>query len=317
VHDLALLQAKDLSGRKFLAVESNLPNMGERIFALGFPYDLGLTIVEGTYNGLLEKSLYERIHLTASINPGMSGGPAIDRYGNVIGVNVATAGNQVSFLVPARHVIKLLNRDDATTRGELMERIAQQLRDNQAHYLEALTSTPFVTTQLGGYRVPAAIAKHVSCWSQTNQDQERLFDQTELSCQSEDDVFLSGDLSTGAIRYVHVLRSARKIGVLRFWAQLQRNLRSFYGDFGGDKSSVTAFQCHQDFLQHDELKSMLLLCVRRYREFAGLYDLVQRQVSLNSANRALQSTLILTGVDREHGLKFARRFAEEVQWTAP
>jgi S1-C subfamily serine protease len=314
VHDLALMQAEALAGLPFLAVESNLPKMGERLFSLGFPYDLGLTIVEGTYNGLLEKSLYERIHLTASINPGMSGGPAIDRNGNVVGVNVATAGDQVSFLVPSRHVIDLLTRDEATTRGELMQRIGAQLRENQARYLSALMQVPFATTALGDYRVPGAIATHINCWSQSDQDQQRLLDHTEVSCQSEDDIFLSGELATGAIRYEHELRSARRVGPLRLWSQLERSFRSFFGNLGGDKASVTEFHCHQDFLENEGLKSKLVLCVRRYREFDGLYDLVQRQVSLNRPDRSLQSTLILTGVDREHGIEFARRFAEEIRW---
>lgn len=317
VHDLALLQSEQLQGRDFLAVESNLPKMGERLYSLGFPYDLGLTIVEGTYNGLLEKSLYERIHLTASINPGMSGGPAIDRFGNVIGVNVATAGDQVSFLVPSRHVIDLLSRDEASTQGELMERIGAQLRANQSRYLDSLMAAPLESTTLGSYRVPSSLARHISCWSQTDQNPERLLDYTELSCQSEDDIFLEGNLSTGAIRFEHQLRSAKKVGVLRFWAQLERAFRSFYGDLGGDKTSSTDFACHQDFFRHGELKSKLVLCVRRYREFSGLYDLVQRQVTLDHAEQALQSTLILTGVDREHGLAFARRFAESIVQVQP
>ena len=314
VHDLALLQSKELAGRKFLAVESNLPTMGERIFPLGFPYDLGLTIVEGTYNGLLEKSLYERIHLTASINPGMSGGPAIDRNGNVIGVNVATAGDQVSFVVPARHVIELMTRDEAATRGELMGRIGQQLHANQERYLSELLSRPFTSTRLGGFEVPSAIARYVNCWSQTDQSKDRLFDRTELSCQSEDDVYLSGDLNTGAIRYEHALRSARKIGSLRFWSLMERTFASFYGDLGGDKSSMTGFTCRDDFFDSAGLKSKLYLCVRRYREFNDLYDIVQRQVVLNRSDQALQSTLILTGVARERGLAFARRFAESLRW---
>ncbi len=211
VHDLAVMQSEALAGRKFLAVESNLPKMGERLFALGFPYDLGLTIVEGTYNGLLEKSLYERIHLTASINPGMSGGPAIDRYGNVIGVNVATAGDQVSFLVPARHVIELLTRDEATTRGELMDRIGAAVARQSGELsdrADAGTVRHHHPGRLSGAGRHRAL--HVNCWSQTDQDQERFIDHTELSCQSEDDVFLSGELTTGAIRYEHELRSARE-----------------------------------------------------------------------------------------------------------
>lgn len=314
VHDLALMRATELSGREFLAVESNLPNMGERIFSLGFPYDLGLTIVEGTYNGLLEKSLYERIHLTASINPGMSGGPAIDRFGNVIGVNVATAGNQVSFLIPAKHVLELLTRDEAATRGSLMDRIGRQLRTNQAGYLTALVDQPFTTTRIGAYEVPSNIAKYINCWSQTDQEKDRLMDHTELSCQSEDDVFLSGELSTGAIRFEHALLSATRIGTLHFWSLMEANFGSFYGDLGGDKSTMTAFSCHADFLEHQGLKSKVVLCVRRYRKFDDLYDIVQRQITLDRKEHALQSTLVLTGVDREHGLAFARRFAEGVQW---
>lgn len=317
VHDLALLQAEALAGRQFMAVEGNLPNMGERIFSLGFPYDLGLTIVEGTYNGLLEKSLYERIHLTASINPGMSGGPAIDRFGNVIGVNVATAGNQVSFLVPAKHVIELLRRDETATRGPLMDRIGRQLRDNQARYLSALLDAPFETSKIGAYQVPASIARYVNCWSQTDQDKDRLYEHTKLNCQSEDDVFLEDDLSTGAIRFEHALRSSHKIGLLHYWSLMEANFRGFFGDLGGDKSTMTAFSCHRDFIQQQDLKSKLVLCVRRYRKFDDLYDIVQRQVTLDRNDQSLQSTLILTGVDREHGLKFARRFAEGVQWTSP
>ncbi|GMU43211.1 MAG: trypsin-like peptidase domain-containing protein [Xanthomonadales bacterium] len=317
VHDLAVMQSPQLAGRAFLAVEGNLPKMGERIYALGFPYDLGLTIVEGTYNGLLEKSLYERIHLTASINPGMSGGPAVDRAGNVIGVNVASAGDQVGFLVPAQHVIGLLTRDEAATRGELMERIGAQLRANQAQYLIDLMQGEFASVALGAYRVPAALARYISCWSQTDQDDERLIDQTELSCQSEDDIFLAGDLNTGAIRYEHELRQARRIGRLRFWAQMERDFTSFYGELGGDRSKVTDFECHSDFVDDATLKRKLVVCARRYREFAGLYDLVQRQVSLDDDGRSLQSTLVLTGVDREHGLRFARRFTEAIRLERP
>lgn len=314
VHDLALMRGPELK-RPFLAVESNLPNMGERIFSLGFPYDLGLTIVEGTFNGLLEKSLYERIHLTASINPGMSGGPAIDRFGNVIGVNVATAGNQVSFLVPSKYVIALLTRAQDDDKDELMARIGRQLIDNQQQYLGALLQAPFTSTDLGPYKVPAAIANYVNCWSQTDQANDRLYDHTQLACQTDDDVFLSESLSTGSISYTHELKTARDIGSLRFWSLLESSFDHFYGDLGGDKDSVTNFECQVSTVAHGELKRKLVFCLRAYREFPGLYDIVQRQVSLQESRSALESSLVLTGVSMEQGVAFARRFAESIEWT--
>jgi S1-C subfamily serine protease len=53
---------------------------------IGNPLDLGFTIVEGTYNGLVDKSYDERIHFSGSINPGMSGGPVAAATGASSGV---------------------------------------------------------------------------------------------------------------------------------------------------------------------------------------------------------------------------------------
>src|SRR5258706_14801188 len=64
-HDLAVVQI-ERSGMPFFefdprALEGKLPK-GERIYAMGNPLDLGFTIIEGTYNGLVDKSYDERIH---------------------------------------------------------------------------------------------------------------------------------------------------------------------------------------------------------------------------------------------------------------
>ena len=56
------------------AISGELPK-GERLYSMGNPLDLGFTIVEGTYSGLVDRSYIERIHFTGALNPGMSGGP--------------------------------------------------------------------------------------------------------------------------------------------------------------------------------------------------------------------------------------------------
>ena len=57
VHDLALLRADGFAPAHF-SLREQAPAMGVRLYSLCNPLDLGLTIVEGTYNGLLKKSLY-------------------------------------------------------------------------------------------------------------------------------------------------------------------------------------------------------------------------------------------------------------------
>src|SRR5438067_1280799 len=85
---------------------------GERMYSLGNPLDVGFAVIEGNYNGLVERSFYPQIFFSGSLSAGMSGGPALDQEGRVIGINVARRvdGEQVSFLVPAAFASTLLER---------------------------------------------------------------------------------------------------------------------------------------------------------------------------------------------------------------
>jgi hypothetical protein len=50
------------------AMARGLPK-GERLYSMGNPLDLGFTVNEGTYNGLVGRSYNERIHFTGALNP--------------------------------------------------------------------------------------------------------------------------------------------------------------------------------------------------------------------------------------------------------
>ena len=52
VYDLAVLRGGP-AAKGFLKLETAQVQQGSRLYSLGHPRDLGLTIVEGTYNGLL------------------------------------------------------------------------------------------------------------------------------------------------------------------------------------------------------------------------------------------------------------------------
>ena len=92
-NDLALLRVKGQArrGMPVLAFreEAKPLNRGERIYSLGNPLDIGFAVTEGTYNGLVQRSFYPRILFGGALNPGMSGGPALDDNGRVVGVNVS------------------------------------------------------------------------------------------------------------------------------------------------------------------------------------------------------------------------------------
>lgn len=138
VHDLALLWTAAPLPSSLRLGKSNLAQ-GERVFSLGNPFDLAMTIVEGTFNGYVASSRFRRILLAATLNPGMSGGPALDADGAVIGINVAHGAEQISFLVPVESLQDLLDRQPgADLSKDLDKHITASLLAEQDQYYRDL-----------------------------------------------------------------------------------------------------------------------------------------------------------------------------------
>ena len=311
VHDLALLRGEGLTGRP-LQVAGLLPEKGERLFAFGNPHDIGLTIVEGTYNGLLERSLYEKIHFTGSINPGMSGGPTVNRAGDLVGVNVSTAGNQVSFLVPACFVAALVG--EPVVPGNFSEVVRRQLLANQEQYLAPLLAKPFPTASLSDYRLPGELAAYVRCWGNTPAQNEELYQVVLQSCATDDEIFLDDHLTTGEIRFRHELYSTSQLNPVRFFGLLKEKFNQPGFHFGGAEENVSNFSCQTDFVANGSLDSKLVFCLRRYKKFDGLYDAFLTATTLVGPQEALHTSLGLTGVSIENALRFSQHFLESLQW---
>ncbi|MCP5419624.1 MAG: trypsin-like peptidase domain-containing protein [Gammaproteobacteria bacterium] len=314
VHDLALLKMAG-SPAHYLTVSARQPAKGERLFSLGNPHDLGLTIVEGTYNGHLEKSLYEKIHFTGSINPGMSGGPTIDRDGAVVGVNVATAGNQLSFLVPASYVIRLLTQPHAEGEAaDFEDLIRDQLLANQQQYLEKLLAQPFATLTMDHFKVPGRLANFLNCWGDTQKREDTLYERVFQSCSSSDDIFLSDEQSSGIIRYSHELYTSEGLGALRFFGFLERNFQVERLRLRSDEDMVGNYVCDADFVENKGLRSKVVFCLRAYKNFTGLYDATLMAAVFHGDGQLLQTNLALAGVSYENAVRFPRAYLEAIQW---
>src|SRR5499426_2473010 len=110
-HDLALVRASGYAPMP-IKLQPSSAIKGDRAYSVGYPLDVGLTITEGISNGNVDDSFEPRIHYSGAINAGMSGGPALNAAGEVIGVNVSGYRFEqlVSFLVPAAHAQALANR---------------------------------------------------------------------------------------------------------------------------------------------------------------------------------------------------------------
>jgi serine protease Do len=300
---------------------------GTRLYALGHPRDLGLSIVEGTYNGPLPHTLYPRLHFTGSLNPGMSGGPTLAEDGRVIGVNVSTAGEQLSFLVPADRAAALLQRvlaPGGAPPGRTLADVGRQLRDYQDAYLRDMFAGPTQTVPLGPYRLVTQPAPYFRCWADATRRPELPYEQVQHRCSTDDGVFIFGDQATGVIELKHELLSTRTLNAARFYA-LYTQVFSRDETPSGEEEHVTSWRCATRNVRHaavarsaaarsGEMRMRAVLCLRRYRKLGALYDGVLKVAVLGRRNVGVVSTLTLTGVTFENVDRLTRRYLEQVAW---
>ena len=303
------------------AMQGSLPK-GERLYSMGNPLDLGFTIIEGTYNGLVEHSYNERIHFAGALNPGMSGGPAVTAGGLVVGINVATRrGSQlVSFLVPAHFAAALLERvRGLEVPADLRPEVSRQLVAWRSALYKSFGEAGFRSTRLGPYGAPEAAASWFDCWAYTNAEvtPKPRANINSTSCSSDTSVFVASDLNTGAIEINQSYVKTVDLNQFQFAAFLTRLSQPRLVGGGPFRKWYTPERCHEDFVsvtpapEHPPLRA--IWCAQAYREFDGLYDVALVAVTQDHESRALVSRLSLQAVGYDDAMALGKRFLEAVQ----
>lgn len=317
IHDLAILRVDREIDAPLRMREGALPK-GTRLFSLGNPHDLGLAIVEGTYNGPIRHSLYDKMHFSGSINPGMSGGPAINGDGEVVGINVSTAGNALSFLVPAKFAQRLL--DDTLARSPtagdseaLLEVTRRQLLANQEVLIDRILAQPFASTELGPYELPGEIAAYFNCWGDDSRDPKEPYEHVRYQCSTDEPIFVTEDVSAGAIQFGHGLISSKELNRFQFFALYERFFQWNRAPLPGSEEQVGTFECQTDFVGHDESTFKVVFCARAYKKLRGLYDMLLKVASLDDNHEGVYTDLKLTGVSFENAKRMARRYLEAIR----
>lgn len=316
INDLALLRAPQQQSRQF-TLASGLPAQGEQVFSLGNPHDLGMVVVPGTFNGLKKESFYPRIHVTGSINPGMSGGPSVNSDGEVIGVNVATAGNQIGFVVPVDEVKALLASagtaaSDITT---LKQHILQQLVANQQKMLNTLLSEDWTMQALGNGRVPENIAPFVQCWGRsTERQEENGIYSASASCGQSEEIYLSSSLTTGKLEMQFDWLDGKDLHPLKFNHHYQSRISYSGADNRAGKHDVTDFSCHSDIVALADEPTRVIFCVRAYKDYPELFDALYLAATVAGGQQGFISHFTLAGVTQDNAKAFARKFMEAVVW---
>ena len=320
INDLAILKL-DNSQRAEIELADDLPTNGEPIYSLGNPHDLGLTVVPGTFNGVTSHSLYERIHISGAINSGMSGGPTLNSKGKVVGVNVASSGNQVGFLVPLHRLRAFINKSKTTqlSAEHFQQAIRDQLYDNQEIVMNELLQLDWKMSSLGKASVPAEVTTYLRCWGDNKTKPDLKYDYLASYCLKNENIYISNSFETGTILFQFGWYESDQLNRFQFYNMLKAEGASMSAENIADKENVTSFKCHDDLVKvgsKDEhvVTTRVAYCAREYKKYPGLYDVMYLGITAHENQQALLSHFSILGVSSEQATKFSKKFIESIVW---
>ncbi|MEZ5535798.1 MAG: serine protease [Thiolinea sp.] len=315
LHDLAVLRSAQPLGRPLKI--GKLPEKGAGLYSLGNPLDLGFSIVSGTNNGILSNSEENNILFSGSLNPGMSGGPTLNEAGRVVGINVATAGDDVSFLVSAQYLDILLERIKLRSyraSDDFHSDITNQLSTRSIETLKRLLQNEWEGIVIGRFIVPAEMGATVSCWDGSEEPEERgLVEVSAASCSNELKIYLNKKLSVGSVQYQYAWYETEKMIPPRFYRNYELNNNSGLR-VRSDSQSVTPFACKTRFVDVSSKEFKMTVCRRDYRRYKGLSDVLVTGAMVDEPKRGMLFDLYLSGSDFSSAISLLERMLRSFKW---
>jgi serine protease Do len=330
LHDLALLRAGDATasaagaaGKRFDALAfrpaSEPLAQGERIYSLGNPLDVGFAVTQGTYNGLVRRSFYPQIFFGGALSAGMSGGPALDEEGHVVGINVARRidGEQVSFLVPAEFATALLarGRDAAPILGPAYAIVDEQLQKHQELLAERFVQQGWKEATHPRYRVPVPPDVFMRCWGTSTVSTTGGLDFERSDCVMDTRIFV-GDYTTGTISLRHESYDGSKLGALRFAARYSASFRN-ESFVRLSAQHQTKPRCEEDYIERDGLPLRAVVCMRAYKKLPQLYDVAVLVATLDQSEAGVQGRFDAQGVSFANAQRLAHHYLDAFRWVQP
>ena len=314
LQDLAILKPQTVR-TSHIPIAKSEPQKGERIYSIGNPQDLGMSIVEGNFNGLVKSSRFKRLLFSGSLNPGMSGGPAFNEHGELIGINVATGGEQISFLVPAAQLQALLNRAQSTTEINLETQIADDLFAEQEQFYSARIEESWKQQAFGDLTLPQDLSPAMKCWGHNEDDEEEQYTAFHQHCQSEEYIYLKDSFYTGNFSYDFEWMSTERLNPLQFYSVAQQRFNHPSAGNAYLEEDVTEFKCETNFVEISKSTWRTSTCFRQYKNYPQLFDATFLLLALERTNSTAVIKMAVTGISWDNALAMIDKMMNSITWT--
>jgi serine protease Do len=320
VNDLAILDVSGLAGRPLVLGEAP-PPPGAPIVAFGNPEGLGLSLIEGVFNGLAEKGVVDRMLLSMPLNSGMSGGPILNARSQVIGTNVSILreSNSLSFGVPVTKLRALMARPPLeTTKQALLEETRRQLRDLEQATAARLgdgfqRSPDKAEVAIGGARCqrPPPLFE---CWDGSKVNAKEGITDSWLRCN---------------LQFTPTIEDLGEVGSMQMIVQHRLSEKSEYGFYAALEQQATGWSRVRSISPGDDVRTppqcvagrfavagsvwKANTCVSGYVKHAGFADYELIAVSVSQARSAVLVYLQMGGFRQQSFEALAREVLEGIQ----
>ena len=307
-HDLCQLKAKGLATRPVLVRSSATLAVGERVFAIGAPEGLELTMSEGLISGMREFENAQVIQTSAAISPGSSGGGLFDVHGRLVGITTffIKEGQNLNFALPGEWVQRLMKlgvSSNHTTEAEspqfrafiLMQLGSKALDDFDPEraaddYREALR----LQTDLAEawYRLGIAYeGQPIKCLSEGKERNSREANEhaadaykkaLELKPDFAEAWWSLGECYSKLERYAEALRADQEaIKVNPQYVQAWASLGYLYHQLGDDQRASEACRQASDLKPGSSLLwTMVAVCYQALRQYPEMASSLEEAVRL-------------------------------------
>jgi serine protease Do len=319
VNDLALLRV-DGPAAAPLPLAERPPRAGSPVVSFGNPEGLGLSLINGVFNGLAAKGVVDRMLLSMPLNSGMSGGPILDRRGRVVGTNVSTmrGADSLAFGVPVEKLRSLLGRPQVLlTKAALLAETSRQLRAFEAatsarivEAFDAERKAPPVVIGGARSRRPPAL---MECWDGSR----------EYRGEGVTDSWYRCDL-----QFTPRAEGLGTVGSLQVVLQHRRAARSSYGFYGTVQALAASWTRVPAVAPTDEVRRpprcvssrvafagavwKVNTCVVGYAKHEGLADYELIAASVSRARESVVLCVQASGLREESFEAIARRVLEGI-----
>lgn len=301
-NDLAVLKLQAPMKSPVLQLREKPAAKGESGYSMGKPGNYQHSIVGGTFNGVIDEATTPQLVFSGAINPGMSGGPTLDKNGQVVGVNVAssTENQLLGLAVPAQALATLLRRTQSQTppdNAALRQEIARQFAAFGRLQFDSMAQARQPVRQLGPFQVQGDLAADKECQTSRQKQAKRSYQQLLQRCDSPSGLYIMPKLYAGQMVSATFWLQGKGLGDFSMSRVVERRLNDLRQVHDED-SPPGRWDCSEQRLRGpSDVPIHVHACRRPIEKLPGLSDFRFRYTPLVQGPDALVVAIGLSGYD--------------------